>query len=129
MFAIFGLNGFLHFMKLPPPATALGGQFMTVGFESHFLLPIFLLQFLAGLMLLAGLYVPLTLVVLAAIIVNILDYHLTMDPGGILLALVATVLWVVTALGYRPSFDGLLVRRIDSPNAAAARDRQLHFER
>jgi hypothetical protein len=40
--------------------------------------------------------------------VNILDYHVTMDPGGLAPGLVATVLWIVAAQNYRRNFSGLL---------------------
>ena len=69
---------------------------------------IFLLQLVCGILLLVDRYVPLALVVLAAIIVNILNYHVTMDPGGIVPGLVATVLWFITAIAFRAAFRGVL---------------------
>jgi hypothetical protein len=107
LFTVFGSNGFLHFITPPPPSTAFAMQFMSAAAQSHFLVVIFLFQLVAGLLLLAGRFVPFALVVLAAVLTNILDYHLTMDPAGLAPGIVATVLWFVTALGYRESFRGL----------------------
>lgn len=107
MFTIFGSNGFLHFIPLQMPSSTLGIQFMTAAFQSHFLVVIFFLQLISGLLLLAGRFVPFALVMLAAILTNILDFHLTMDPAGIGPGILATVLWFVTALGCRESFRGL----------------------
>jgi len=107
MFTIFGSNGLLHFLALPMPSSAFALQFMTVAVQSHFLVVIFALQLLAGLLLLAGRFVPFALVVLAGILTNILDYHLTMDLAGIAPGIFATVLWFITAFGFRESFRGL----------------------
>ena len=48
------------------------------------------LQVLGGLLLLFGFFVPLALTMLAAELYNILAFHLTMAPGSIAPALVAT---------------------------------------
>jgi hypothetical protein len=37
-------------------------------------------------------------------LVNILNYHITMDPSGIGLGFIATILWVIVLLPYRSSF-------------------------
>ena len=115
IFVVFGSNGFLHFIKAPPPSSAFGAQFMTVVNDSHFMILIFLLQLLAGAMLLIGRFVPLAFVVLAAVLTNILNYHVTMDPAGIGPGLFATVLWVVVALPFRRNFDGVLTPEASSP--------------
>jgi putative oxidoreductase len=114
MFTIFGANGFFHFLQQPPPSSVFAIQFLTVLVGSHFIGLIFLLQLIAGILLLADRFVPLALVTLAAILTNILDYHLTMDPGGIAPGLVATILWIVTAQNYRRNFRGLLAAKAES---------------
>ena len=42
LFLVFGLNGFLHFIPMPPP-TGLAGQYMGALFVSHYLVAVFLL--------------------------------------------------------------------------------------
>lgn len=108
VFTVFGLNGFFHFLPDPPPTTPLGIQYFSALTASHIILLVFLLQVLCGLLLLAGRFVPLALTILAGIILNILLYHVTMDPHGIAPGLLVTVLWVLVFLGYRGSFRDLL---------------------
>lgn len=58
MFTIFGANGFLHFLKQPPPSSELAMQFLTSASASHFFVLIFLLQLASGVLLLADRFVP-----------------------------------------------------------------------
>jgi putative oxidoreductase len=69
---------------------------------------------LAGALLLVNQFVPLALVVLAAVIANILVYHLTMALATIPMALVVTALWIVVALPLRSHFAPLLVRKVSA---------------
>ena len=107
-FTVFGLNGFLHFIPQPPPANPLAIQFLVAVSTSHFAAFFFALQVLGGLLLLFGLFVPLALTLLAAELYNILAFHLTMAPGTIAPALVASVLWILVFLEYRESLKGIL---------------------
>src|ERR1700729_3973821 len=107
IFTIFALNGFLNFIHQPPLANPLAIQFLTSVSESHFAAFFFGIQLLGGLLLLSGYFVPLALTVLAAELYNILAFHLTMAPGSIAPALVASVLWILVFLQYRESFAGI----------------------
>jgi len=107
MFTVFGLNGFLHFIPQPPPANPLALQFLIAVSASHFAAFFFAVQVLGGLLLLSGFYVPLALTLLAAVIYNILAFHLTMAPASIAPGLVACVLWILVFLPYRESFKGI----------------------
>ena len=109
IFLTFGLNGFLHFIPMPPP-TGVAGQFFGALFVSRFYIVIFLLQILPALLLLANRYVPLALTILGAVIVNILCFHIFMAPAGLPLAVVVSVLWFLTASNFRPAFAGILQR-------------------
>ena len=107
MFTIFGLNGFLNFIHQPPPANPLAMQFFIAVSASHFAAFFFAVQVLGGLLLLSGRFVPLALTLLAAVLYNILAFHLTMAPATIAPALVASVLWVLVFLQYRESFNSI----------------------
>jgi len=107
MFTVFGLNGFLNFIHQPPPANSLALQFLGAIIASHFAAFFFAVQVLGGLLLLSGRFVPLALTLLAAVLYNILAFHLTMAPGSIAPALVACVLWILVFLQYRESFKGI----------------------
>jgi putative oxidoreductase len=111
MFTVFGLNGFLNFIKQPPPTNPLVIHFFTAVGMSHYAYMFFAFQLIAGLLLISGYFVPLALVVLAAEIVNILTYHITMDIGSIAPALLALVLWLVVFAGYRNSFHGIFAAK------------------
>src|SRR6201993_1401134 len=111
IFLIFGLNGFLHFIPMPPPS-GVAGQFFGALFVSHYLVPIFGLQVISAVLLLVNRYVPLALTLLAPIIVNILLIHTLMLPSGLPLAIVVTVLWIVVFLSVRSAFAGLWQQRV-----------------
>jgi len=111
IFLVFGLNGFLQFIHMPPP-TGAAAQFFGALFVSHYLVVIFLLQLIPAILLLINLYVPLALTLLGPIIVNIFFFHLFMQPSGLPLALVVVILWILAALGVRSAFAGLFQRRV-----------------
>ena len=107
MFTVFGLNGFLNFIHQPPPTNPLALQFFGAIVASHFAAFFFAGQLLGGLLLLFGRFVPLALTLLAAVLYNILAFHLTMAPATIAPGLVASVLWVLVFLQYRESFNSI----------------------
>jgi hypothetical protein len=106
IFLVFGLNGFMHFIPLPPPS-GVAGQFMGALFVSHYLTLIFALQVIGAVLLLANRYVPLALAILAPVIVNILSFHALMAPSGLPLALIVTVLWALVFVHVRSAFAPL----------------------
>ena len=80
-------------------------------FVSHYLVPVFLLQIVPGILLLANRYVPLALTLLGPILANILLFHSLMAPEGLPLPLVLTILWGVIAFYHRSAFAGLFRAR------------------
>src|SRR5437763_17199889 len=86
IFLVFGLNGFLNFIPLPPPG-GIAGQFMGALYASHYLWVIFAFQVIAAVLLLANRYVPLAAAVLAPVIVNLLFFHALIAPCGLPLPL------------------------------------------
>lgn len=113
IFLVFGLNGFLHFIPMPPPS-GIAGQFMGALFLSHFLVVVFLLELIPAILLLINRYVPLALVLLGPVIVNIFLFHCFMAPSGLPLALVVAVMWVLVAVGVRPAFSGILQKHVQA---------------
>ena len=104
IFVVFGANGFLHFIPMPPPA-GIAGQYMGALFVSHVLVVIFLLELIGGLLLLVGRYVPLALVLLGPVVVNIVLFHAMMAPSGLPIASVVVILWLLTFWSYRAAFE------------------------
>jgi putative oxidoreductase len=110
IFFVFGLNGFLQFLNMGPMPAGLAGQFMGALFQSHYLWVVAGLRVVGGALLLVGRFVPLALVLLGPVIVNILLYHFLLNPAGVVLALVVTVLWFVVFYAYRQYFSGIFVQ-------------------
>ncbi|MBV9618851.1 MAG: DoxX family membrane protein [Verrucomicrobia bacterium] len=107
-FVVFGLNFFLNFIPQPPPPPGLAGDYVKVFVGSHYHYAVGAMQLLSGLLLLIGRFVPLGLTILAAILYNILVFHLTMDPPGIGPGVFATLLWAFLFWRYRDRFSGIL---------------------
>ena len=110
IFLVFGLNGFLQFIHMPPP-TGIAAQFFGAIFASHYYIVIFAVQVLGGLLLLVNRFVPLALVILGPVIVNIFFFHTLMAPAGIPLAVLVVILWVIVAVRNKQHFAGLFTRQ------------------
>jgi putative oxidoreductase len=110
IFLVFGLNGFLHFIPMPPPKGAAAQQFGTAIFISHYWIVIFGIQVLGGVLLLVNRFVVLALVLLGPVIVNIVFFHFLMAPEGIPLASVVTILWIILAVRYKQYLAPIFVQ-------------------
>lgn len=110
MFFVFGLNGFLNFMHGPVPP-GLAGTFLTTLVASHLVYFVSGVQIIAGALLLANQFVPLALALLAPVLYNIVAFHITMQPSGLLPGLVATILWLILAWRVRDYFGPLFVQK------------------
>jgi putative oxidoreductase len=113
VFAVFGLNGFLHFIPTPPSIPGDAGVFFGVLTKTHYVYLTAGVQCIAGVLLLADQYVPLALVLLAGMLVNILTFHITMMPQGLLMPIVVTILWFIVSWSIRGHFAPLFVRKVD----------------
>ncbi|MFZ6185670.1 DoxX family protein [Nannocystis pusilla] len=112
LFLVFGLNGFLHFLPMPPhPGRA--GEFLGALAASGYMFPLIKgTEVVGGALLLSGRLVPLALILLAPVIVNIVAFHLALEPGGYGMLAFIVGLEVYLAWAYRDSFAGVL-----NPNA------------
>ncbi len=99
IFTVLGLNGFLHFIQ---GATSV----------SNYLLVIFALQLISGVLLLINRYVPLALTILSPIMMNVLLYGVLMNPAGFGFALLVALLWVVVLVSVRSAFAGIFEARV-----------------
>ena len=119
IFLVFGLNGFLHFIPMPPPS-GVASQFLGSMFVTKYLLFVFAIQLIGGGLILINRYVPIALTILGPIVVNILLFHGLMDPAGLGLALLVTILWGVVFVSVRSAFTGIFQARVN-PKATPAR--------
>ena len=107
MFAIFGSNAFLHFIPMPP-MQGQAGAFIGALFSSGLIYVIALLQVVGGLLLLiGGRFVPLGLTLLGPVIVNIVLYHIFLDPSGLPMACVISILALFLLWAYRDKFPAI----------------------
>ena len=111
IFLVFGLNGFLNFISMGPMPTGLAGQFVGALALSHYFWAVAALQVAGGALLLVNRFVPLALVLLGPVIVNIILYHVFLNPSGAVPAIVVTILWGIVFYGHRQYFSGIFVQR------------------
>ena len=118
LFTITGLNGFLHFMPMPPPAGAVA-TVMTGFAAARYLFPLlFATQAIGGLILLSGRFVPLGLALLAPVILNIFLFHLALTPPAPV-AFFVLAAEIYLAWAYRDAFRPMLNMNA-KPTAPAA---------
>jgi hypothetical protein len=111
VFAVFGLNFFLHFLPTPAPAPR-AATFAGALFASGYFFPLLkTTEVLAGLLLLGKRFVPLTLAVLAPIVINIVGFHMFLAPSGLPLALAVLAAESYLAWSYRAAFLPMLHAR------------------
>ncbi|MGI8481482.1 MAG: hypothetical protein ACR2MF_05380 [Chthoniobacterales bacterium] len=107
LFAVFGSNAFLHFIPMPP-MQGQAGAFIGALASSGYIYVIALLQVVGGLLLLIGTrFVPLGLTLLGPVIVNIMLYHIFLDPSGLLMACVISILALFLLWIYRYKFPAI----------------------
>jgi len=95
------LFGFEAFAPTSPEAMEFLGEGYFLALEKG-------VEIIAGVLLLIRRFVPLTLMILASIVVNIVAFHLFVDSDLLLLALFVTVLEGILVWHYRESYKELL---------------------
>ena len=123
IFLAAGLSGFLLISNPPPAPPGLAGAFQDVFFRSRWVLFVDGVELIAGALLLANRYVPLALALLAAVIANILVFHLTMAQSSLPVPLVVLALWTVLAWRFRSSFAPLLIAQAQPVRAPISKAR------
>jgi putative oxidoreductase len=108
IFVVFGLNAFFHFIPMPPPKSELAGDFMKALFLSHYLYAVKGFEIIGGLILLSGRYTALGLTLVGPVVVNILFFHVFLDPSGLPMGIVLSVLSLFLLWRNRSAFSGLV---------------------
>jgi uncharacterized membrane protein YphA (DoxX/SURF4 family) len=117
IFAVFGVNGLMMiftgngFIPMPPQPPAMM-EVMGGFFKAGYLMPLVkVLEVVAGVLLLAGIYKRLALTLLAPIVVNIFGLHLFLAPDGLAIAVLVLALEAfLIATEWEDGFDKLLER-------------------
>jgi hypothetical protein len=113
IFAVFGTCGLLGLLPPPPPTLPAGAlAFGTAVFKTGYLFQLIKgTEAVVGLLLLANRFVPLALTVLAPVVINIIAFHVFLDPSGLAIPLLALALHVYLAWSYRSVYRSLLAVR------------------
>lgn len=106
MFTVFGLNIYFRFIPMQPMPGDIGAL-MDLMFKHGWFTFYGLFYVVGGLLILIGRFVPIGLVLLGPIIVNILLFHVTLNPSGIGMGLVAALLEIFLIYAYREHFKPL----------------------
>ena len=115
-FGVLGMNGFLMFLPNPPPGTIppTAMTFAVAMATSHFSYLVFGVQVIGGILLLLNRYVPFALVMLAAVLANVLTFHITMWPATLFpLPIIAVILWFIVAWPLRAHFAPLFAQKVE----------------
>ncbi|MFL6590156.1 MAG: hypothetical protein ACJ8M4_08290 [Chthoniobacterales bacterium] len=108
MFVVFGSNAFLKFMGPPPEMHGQAGAFITALLSSGYMYVIAVLQILGGLCLLLGArFVPLGLTLVGPVIVNIVLFHVFLEPNGLPLSIVIAAMSLFLLWIYRFKFPAI----------------------
>jgi uncharacterized membrane protein YphA (DoxX/SURF4 family) len=117
-FTAFGFMGLFHLTPQPkdlPPAVT---EFMGAMMNTHYFFPLlFGTQLVVGLLLLLNIFVPLALVLIMPVLVNIILYHIFLQPPGIVPGAILMALDLYLAWAYRKAYCPLLTMRL-KPNEA-----------
>ena len=112
IFVVFGLNVYLHFIPMQAP-TGVATEFLGAMASTHYLYVIGVFEVIPGLFLLFNRFVVLGLALQAPVIFNILVFHILMAPGGLLLAVIVALLWMLVFHQHRSAYKGLLQKRAE----------------
>ena len=113
MFFVFGLNGFLNFIPAPKTMPEGAGAFFGALMKTGYMLPLISgTQVIVGALLLSNRFVPLALALIAPVIVNIVAFHVFLEPSGSVMAGVVLVLELYLAWAYRKAFLPMLAMRV-----------------
>ncbi len=104
---LFGINKFAQFMPFPP-VPGDGGTLMDIYISSGFMGVVGALEIVAGLALLAGKFIPISLTVIIAIMVNATLFHVFHDPATVMGSVIGLVLGVVLVFAYKDKFGTYL---------------------
>tara|TARA_B110000971_G_C20012902_1_gene502478 strand:- start:687 stop:1061 length:375 start_codon:yes stop_codon:yes gene_type:complete len=88
----FGLNGFLQFMPMPEVGPQAGAFLGALASTKLFFPVISVVEIIVGALLIVNKAVPLVLIIIFPILVCAVLFHLSLDPAGILFAIIGLVL-------------------------------------
>jgi len=107
IFLAAGASNFIFINNPPPAPPGMATAFMDVYFASRWALFVGGIEIIAAVLLLVNRYVPLALVLAAAVIYNMCVFHITMMPIGLPGPLLLLILGLIVASRHRAAFAPL----------------------
>jgi uncharacterized membrane protein YphA (DoxX/SURF4 family) len=108
-FFIFGLNGFLSFIPIPPARPAAERLIHAIVETGYFFGMVKSIEITCGVLLLTNRFVPLALILLSPLLVGITSIHLFLNPEGLPLMGILLLLHGYLVRHYWRHFQALLV--------------------
>tara|TARA_R110000868_G_scaffold8478_5_gene43942 strand:- start:27383 stop:27760 length:378 start_codon:yes stop_codon:yes gene_type:complete len=108
MLLVFGLNKFLHFIPTPENLPEPIINYMTALITTKAFYLVAILEILSGLAFLLNKYGALMALILMSVSLNIILFHLSLNPEGIAPGLVVFILNVLMLYVYRDKYKDLL---------------------
>lgn len=110
-FLVFGMNHYLHFIPMGPMPAGAAGEFLGVLVATKYINVVSLFEVVPAIFFLFNRFVSLGLALLAPVLFNILLFHALMEPSGLPVPLVLTVLWLLVFYPLRSNFAGLVQKQ------------------
>lgn len=111
-FTAFGIMGLFHLAPQPKDLPKAVMDFMIAMNNTHYFFPLlFSTQLLVGLLLLFNIFAPLALVLIMPVLVNIILYHIFLQPEGIVPGAILMAIELYLAWVYRKAYRPLLTMR------------------
>ncbi len=108
---VFSLNGFLGFLPMPDSPDAASKFLQSMG-RAEFVFPLLYgVEIVLGVMLLFNLYSALAILGFVPIAVNILLYHLFLDPAGGVVGYITVLVEIVLLTAYFTHYKNLFKLR------------------
>ena len=104
----FGLNGLLQLVSMPEVGPEAGAFFGAIASTKIFFPLISIVEIVAGVLLLLNKAVPLTLVIVFPILLCAVLFHISLNPEGILFALIGFILNSILFFFFREKYTTLL---------------------
>lgn len=105
---VFGLNKFFNFLPAPEGMSETAGAYFGSLMAAKTMTLVAIVEVAAGLSLLLNKFGALMSIILMSVSVNAVLFHLTLDMGNILPALVLLILNVVMLYNYREKYKAIL---------------------
>ena len=105
---VFSLNGFFSFLPMPEPPQAAARFLQALG-EAGYVFPmLYGVEIIIGVLLLLNRYTPLALLAFSPIALNILLYHLVLDPIGGVVGYLTVLIEILLLMAYSRYYRSLL---------------------